>query len=247
MCAVGGFALAGSSLESRFLRPTAPSCSASGCAFQQEVVHVALREDVAAARERGVLAADQRRCGARARAARILGAVDEAGEIARVQVGEAVHLLDQLGARAERRAQTHCQLEVQVVPLRGDVQQQVGRRRGRGVIARGDRAERTQPARPRSGRRRVPERAAEGDAARELRLRAEAGDVARERRCARGDARELRAIARELGHAQHEKERAGSGGGQDHGSRLRHALPVAAPRRGRPSAHTRRSSVEQFH
>ena len=80
------------------------------------------RPGAAAARERGVLTADQRRGPARLGALRVLGAVDEAREIARIQVLEAVDFFGDLHSSAERRAQPHRQLEVQIGAPRADVQ-----------------------------------------------------------------------------------------------------------------------------
>ena len=67
----------------------------------RQVVDVLLDEDVAAARRVGILVADDRRLD-RLLADRILGAVDEAGEVAVVEVAEAVSLVDRSDGAARR-------------------------------------------------------------------------------------------------------------------------------------------------
>ena len=154
MCAVGGLALSDSSLLSRLRRPMTPLLLRTESAAQRrEVVHVALREDVAAARELAILGADQRHAGALL-ALGVLGAVDEAGEIAGVEVAEAVHLVHHLDRVAELRADPQRQLEVEVGPLRDDVQQQIAAGAGAHAVRRPRAAEARRPAGRRRARRR---------------------------------------------------------------------------------------------
>jgi hypothetical protein len=95
-------------------------------------VDVLLHDDVAAAGEQRVLVAhdDGVRRGV---ALGVLGAVDEAEEVAQVERAEAVDLVGDPRRAAQARAQVLGQLEAQVEAVRADVEQQVaGRRRRRG-------------------------------------------------------------------------------------------------------------------
>ena len=99
---------------SSFVRPMIRSCSSTVSAFHAvEVVQVLLHDDVAAAGEVRILVADQ---GGRARrpADRVLGAVDEAHQVAVVEVLEAVDLVDDGAESADRLITRRCQLEAQV-------------------------------------------------------------------------------------------------------------------------------------
>jgi hypothetical protein len=180
-----------------------------------QVVHVALREDVAPAREVGVLGADQRDRGARL-ALGVLGAVDEAGQVAAVEVPEAGHILDQRGGAAQLAAHLQGQLEVQVDALREDVEQHVAARGGGAQRAVLERAERPQAARPAPGRDAVPELRSQAHRADQPRAAVERGELRRERRHAREDARRSGRIV----DAQHHEARVRARLGDDPGLRI---------------------------
>src|SRR5262249_42358882 len=84
-------------------------------------------------------------------------AVDEAGQIAAVEVTEAVHLVHHQGRVAEHGPQALRQLEIEVVPPGEDVDEEIAARVGRAPRARVDRLERPQPARPPARPEHVPE------------------------------------------------------------------------------------------
>ena len=94
LCALVGLTASSSSMSDSFVRPMMRSCSSVGSAFQPvEIVQVFLHDHVAAAGERGILVADERGVDRRV-PVRVLGAVDEAEQVAVVEVAEAVHLVD---------------------------------------------------------------------------------------------------------------------------------------------------------
>ena len=95
-----------------------------------EVVEIFLHDHVAAAGERGVLAADDRGFG-RFRAARILGSVDEAQEVAVVEVAEAVNLVDRRHGVAKPRHDLRRHLEAEVHPPGANMEQKIARGRDR--------------------------------------------------------------------------------------------------------------------
>ena len=108
-----------------------------------EVVQVLLHDHVAPARERGVLVAhgDRRE---RGRTLGVLGAVDETQQVALVERSEPVHLVDDPHVPAERAHQTLRELEAEIQALGSEVEEQVARRRDRGVSRAGDLGERVQ-------------------------------------------------------------------------------------------------------
>ena len=108
-----------------------------------EVGDVALHGDVAAAGVRGILVADDGE-GEALIAARVLGAVDEADQVAAVEVGEAVRLVDDRDGVAEAGEDQAGELVAEVLALGADVQQHVAGRRRRQAPAVGERAERMQ-------------------------------------------------------------------------------------------------------
>ena len=129
-CELAGLTSSGSSMSSSLVRPITRSCSSTGSAFQaSRSCRYFCTIDVAAAGEVRVLVADQRGRDARPRAGRVLGAVDEAQQVALVEVLEAVHLVDARWPRRRSRShQLRGQLEAQVHPPGADVEQQVARR-----------------------------------------------------------------------------------------------------------------------
>ena len=144
----------GISMSASLVRPIARSCSSTGSASQAvEVVEVLLDDHVAAAGERRVLVADERRRLRRA-ALGVLGAVDEAEQVALVERAEAVHLVDDASVALEPLGQPLGELEAEIEPVRADVEQQVARGRDRGVALAGDLGERVQAGRARRPNRR---------------------------------------------------------------------------------------------
>ena len=136
-----------------------------------EVVQVLLDDDVAAAGEGRVLVADQDR-GDRRLALRVLGAVDEAEQVALVEGPEAVHLVDHPARPAAAGHQPLRELEAQVQAVGADVEQQVARRRRRaGAGRRRQLGERVQAGRPRRAEQPVPDAGADADDAGQLALR----------------------------------------------------------------------------
>ena len=123
---------------------------------------VLLDEDVAAAGEGLVLLADDRRRD-RVLADRVLGAVDEAGEIAVVEVPEPVHLVDRGDSPAQPRHDQRRQLEAEVEPIGADVEEDVAGSRDRDARPRGDRPERMEPGGARRPEEYVPPIRAERD------------------------------------------------------------------------------------
>ena len=119
------------------------SCVSTGSAFQRrQVVQVLLDDHVAAAGEGGVLVADDGG-GDALLARRVLRAVDEADQVALVEVAKAVHLVRRRDAPPSRAMIWRRQLEAQVHALGADVEQEVARRR-HGVMPAADLAERVQ-------------------------------------------------------------------------------------------------------
>ena len=97
-----------------------------------EVVHVLLHDDVAAAGGGGVFLGDEDR-GRHGGTDGVGGAVDEAEEVAHVEVAEADCLVDDGGGVAEEVHQLSLELEAEISPLRAYVEEDVARRRG-GVV-----------------------------------------------------------------------------------------------------------------
>lgn len=120
-----------------------------------EVVQVLLHDDVAAALELRVLVADHHR-GERGVALRVLGAVDEAHQVALVEVLEAVHLVGDGHGAPQPVHQPGGQLEAEVGPAGADVEQHVARG-GRGGVARpAQLLEGVEPGRARPGEQAPP-------------------------------------------------------------------------------------------
>ena len=89
-----GLTASSSSMSESLVRPMMRSCASVGSAFHAvDIVEILLHDDVAAGGESGILRADEHGVD-RLLATRILRAVDEAQEIAVVEVAEAVHLVD---------------------------------------------------------------------------------------------------------------------------------------------------------
>ena len=125
------------------------------------VVQVLLHDDVAAAGEVRIGVADQRRRPGRP-ADRVLGAVDEAEQVALVEVAESVHLVHHGDRPGQPGHGLGDELKTQVHPLVPDVEEQVTRRGGGMVHGAGERAERVQLGRARAGEQAIP--GARGDA-----------------------------------------------------------------------------------
>ena len=147
------------------------SCSSTEIAFHvAEVVQVLLHDHVAAAGEVGILVADGRRLVGR-RPGRILGAVDEAEQVALVEVLEAVGLVDDVGPAGQPVHQLRGQLEAQIHPSGPEVEQQVARRGDGGVPGADDLPERVQLGRPRAAEQPVPQSRTDPDDAAQLAVR----------------------------------------------------------------------------
>jgi hypothetical protein len=91
-------------------------------------MQIFLRDDIAAARERSILGADERGVDHRL-PARVLGAVDEAQEVTVVEVAKPVHLVDSGDRIAELSHDLRRNLEAQVHPLGADMKQEIARSR----------------------------------------------------------------------------------------------------------------------
>src|SRR3984893_10431348 len=116
-----------------------------------QVMEIFLHDYVAAPSERGILLADE--CGVDHRfATRILGAIDEAQEVAVIEVPKAMNLVDRRDRFAEARHNLRRHFEAKIHPLRADMEQQVPWRRNRMVLGATDLAERVE-----FGWARVPE------------------------------------------------------------------------------------------
>ena len=98
-------------------------------------MQVLLDDDIAAAREVRVVVADEQGV-VGGRTDRVLGAVDEAEQVAAVEVAEAVHLVDDGRGAAEPLGHPGSELEAEVQLLGLDVEEQVARSRDRGVLRR---------------------------------------------------------------------------------------------------------------
>ena len=120
-----------------------------------EIVEIFLHDDVAAAGECRVLRADQHGVDHRL-AARIFRAVDEAQEIAIIEVAEAVHLVDRRNRVSDPRHDLRRQLEAQIHALGADVEQEVAGRGDRMAPAGTNLPERVQFLRPRRPEQAVP-------------------------------------------------------------------------------------------
>ena len=133
-----------------------------------EVVQVLLHDDVAAAGVHGILVADDGR-GVHLGTGGIRGAVHEAQQVARVEVAEAGHLVHHGYGVAERRQQQPLELEREVAALGPDVEEEVARRRHRGVHP-AELPERVQLARRRDVGEPRPDVRADRDVARQVRV-----------------------------------------------------------------------------
>ena len=99
---------------------------------------------------------------------RILGAVDESGQVASVHVAEAVNLLDHRHGVPQREAQPTREGEDQIAPVAAQMHEDVGfggRRRTPGV---GEGLKWRKSSRPSRGIETVPHRSAKGDDAHQL-------------------------------------------------------------------------------
>ena len=119
-----------------------------------QVVKVLLHDHVAAAGEGRVLLADDGGVDG-GLVHRILRAVDEAEQVAIVEVLEAVHFVGRGDGAAEPRHDLRRQLEAQIHARGADMKQDVARRRD-GVMLAADLAERMQVLRPRRAEQPVP-------------------------------------------------------------------------------------------
>ena len=222
-----------------------------------EVVRVLLHDDVAATGELRILVADEhRRCGRGP--LRVLRAVDEAQQVALVEVLEAVRLVDDVGVTAEAIHDLAAQLEAHVHVMRAHMQEQVARRRGSHVVRAVQCLERVQPLRPGCAEHPVPQQRADA----EYGIQVVRRGAERHRP---GDPRQVgEQVADDLlapfSHREHEEERGAGGRGDDllcdhwirPSTRVRGArsachghasassacppLPPAAARNGRPPA-----------
>ena len=123
------------------------SCSSTGSVVPSlQVVKILLHDHVAAAGERGILLADDGGVDGRL-IHRVLRPVDEADQVAIIEVSEAVHLVRRGNRAAEPRHDLRRQFEAQIHPRGADVKQDVARRRD-GVMPAVDLAERMQILRP---------------------------------------------------------------------------------------------------
>ncbi|GAA3200927.1 hypothetical protein GCM10020255_105510 [Rhodococcus baikonurensis] len=116
---------------------------------------VALDVDVAAAGELGILVADRHR-GDGVAAHRILGAVDEADEVAVLEVLEAVNLVDDRGRAVQSLRDLPSHLETRVHAHRADVEEQITGSRRRRVNVTLQSGERVQQRRARTGEQSIP-------------------------------------------------------------------------------------------
>lgn len=143
------------------------------------VVDVLLHHDVAAAGAGRVLVGDEHGvgyCGPDG----VCGAVDEAQQVAGVEVAEALRVVDDGGGVAQAQQQLALKLEADVAAVGADVEQQVAGRGHGGVLGAGDGAERAQLRRPvqaGAGGEGVPGLGADADGAGELRVEVAQGDV----------------------------------------------------------------------
>lgn len=140
-----------------------------------EVVHVLLNDHIAAAREIAVLVTDEHRVG-RDVTLGVLGAVDEAEEVALVEVLETVHLVHHGDRSVEAFADQLGQFETEIHVVRSHMEEQVTRG-GRGSVpgAR-QRHEGMQIARAGSLEEPVPCGGADADDATQLRIRSSETD-----------------------------------------------------------------------
>ena len=131
------------------------------------VVQVLLDHDVAAARELGVgIGRDQRRVG-QLRSGRVGRAVDEAQQVARVEVTKAGRVVDDLRGVLDEVQQLALELEGHVLALGAQVEEQISWRRRRHVHRTPDRRERPQLHRALPGRQAIPQRRPDPDDARQ--------------------------------------------------------------------------------
>ncbi len=135
----------------------------------------------------------------------VLGAVDEAEQVALVEGAEAVDLVDDTGGAVEAVHQSRRELEAEVEPVGADVEEQIAGGRGRGVLAAGEARERVQVARSRRAvaEQAIPQRRADAGDADELAL----GDPEPDRALERADvgqqlAHDLLAAGRDRQHQE---------------------------------------------
>ena len=112
-------------------------------------MHIALDVEIAAAGERAL--ADESGAAAVVFALGILGAVDEARQVAAVAVAEAVNVLDDTHGLAELRAHATGRLEAQIEAVAADMQEQIRRRRRRHAAIVGECLKRRQTVGPAAG------------------------------------------------------------------------------------------------
>src|SRR6185503_17672188 len=122
-----------------------------------------------AAGEASILLADQR-CGRRRRALGVLGAVDESEQVTLVEGPEAMHLVDHLRVPTQSIRQPLGELEAQIESMGPDVEEQVARRRHRGVVGPIELGKGVKARRVGLAEETVPEPRAETDHAAELAL-----------------------------------------------------------------------------
>src|SRR6266851_1580411 len=124
LCAELGLTESSNSMSDTFLRlgrQRIPS---------REIVQVFLHDDVAAPGERSVFLADEHGIDRRV-APRILRSVDEADEIAVVEVTKAVHFFCRRHRLSDARHDLRRQFEAQIHAVRANVKEQVARRGNR--------------------------------------------------------------------------------------------------------------------
>src|SRR5262249_5627087 len=120
----------------------------------RQVVQVLLDDDVTAAGEGGILVADDGGVGGRLPYG-VLRAVDESDQVARVEIAEAVNLVDRGDDATEPRHDLRLQFEAQIHAPGTDVEEDVARR-GDCVMPPADFTERMQLLRPRRAKEPVP-------------------------------------------------------------------------------------------
>ena len=125
-----------------------------------------MHDDVAAARERRVFRLDERRLG-QIGAGRIFGAVDEAEQVSGIEIAKAMNLIGDGYGVAERLENEPLELKTHVGAIGPDVEQQISRRRHRGVRRSPDLGERPQLCRTARLSKSIPGGAADRHVARQ--------------------------------------------------------------------------------
>ena len=143
-----------------------------------QVMQVLLHDHVAAAGEGGILLADDGGVD-RSLFHRILRSVDEADQVAIIEVVEAVHFVRRGDRVAEPRHDLRRQFEAQIHSCGADMKEDVARRRD-GVMPAADLAERMQVLRPRRAEEPVPSVGAERHDARQPSLEVAKADRTQE-------------------------------------------------------------------